>query len=115
MANDKPVTFGQLKFRQRRSLNIKRASEFRPNSAARGYDDKWRKYRAWFLAHHPLCEICGTNGRTTAATEVDHIQPLREGGTNDYFNLQAICSRCHKRKTGYERRHKGEIKIPKAN
>jgi 5-methylcytosine-specific restriction protein A len=40
----------------------------------------------------------------TIATEVDHIVPKSQGGTDDDDNLQAICSPCHKTKTGSERR-----------
>ncbi|MGZ6536385.1 MAG: HNH endonuclease [Actinomycetota bacterium] len=36
------------------------------------------------------------------ATEVDHITPQRIGGTNDRANLQALCHRCHSRKTALE-------------
>jgi 5-methylcytosine-specific restriction enzyme A len=31
--------------------------------------------------------------------EIDHIQPLYQGGTNDLSNLQALCRNCHGRKT----------------
>ena len=31
--------------------------------------------------------------------QVDHIQPLALGGTNGLSNLQALCVRCHARKT----------------
>lgn len=43
----------------------------------------------------PVCEHCGIR----AATEVDHIVPLAEGGARlDRANLQALCHRCHMRK-----------------
>lgn len=32
--------------------------------------------------------------------EIDHIQELRENGTDDLSNLQALCPSCHKVKTG---------------
>jgi len=31
--------------------------------------------------------------------EIDHIQELRDGGTNDLSNLQALCISCHRVKT----------------
>ncbi|UKZ11132.1 hypothetical protein EhVM1_000117 [Emiliania huxleyi virus M1] len=34
--------------------------------------------------------------------EVDHIQPLAMGGTNDFHNLQLLCQQCHKNKTRQE-------------
>lgn len=41
-------------------------------------------------------------GRYTAATEVDHIIPKSQAGTDDSTNLQSICSACHKVKTALE-------------
>ena len=34
--------------------------------------------------------------------QIDHIQPLCEGGTNDIFNLQILCVECHFEKTKEE-------------
>ena len=68
-----------------------------------GYDRSWRKLRAWFLRRHPLCLCCQAQGRVEPATEVDHIAPLRWGGARlDETNLQALCKRCHSRKTARE-------------
>jgi 5-methylcytosine-specific restriction endonuclease McrA len=48
----------------------------------------------------------------TAATEVDHIRPKEEGGTDDDENLQAICGPCHTAKTGREAaRGRGRSKV----
>jgi 5-methylcytosine-specific restriction endonuclease McrA len=47
----------------------------RRSAAKRGYDAVWRELRASFLARHPTCCVCGE-----AATEVDHIIPLRALG-----------------------------------
>lgn len=63
------------------------------------YGYKWRKIRAKFLSAHPLCEQCLRQGRYTAATEVHHITPLSDGGTNDERNLMALCKACHSRIT----------------
>ena len=63
------------------------------------YGYKWRKLRARFLTAHPLCEQCKAQGRYTAATEVHHIKPLADGGTNDENNLMALCKSCHSRIT----------------
>ena len=38
-------------------------------------------------------------GCTERATEVDHIVPLRQGGTSEADNLQTLCKRHHSRKT----------------
>lgn len=55
------------------------------------YGYQWRKFRARFLNNHPLCEQCRLNGRYTPATEIHHIKPLSEGGTNDESNLMPLC------------------------
>ena len=43
------------------------------------------------------CKIC--NRMLDASYEVDHINPLYKGGTNDITNLQALCRNCHGKKT----------------
>ena len=63
------------------------------------YGYQWRKLRARFLNRHPLCEQCRLNGKYTSATEVHHIKPLADGGTNDESNLMALCKSCHSRIT----------------
>lgn len=45
------------------------------------------------------CSECASMGRVRPATEVDHILPLADGGTDDLGNLQAINQECHARKT----------------
>ena len=59
------------------------------------YNYQWRKLRERFLHQNPLCEMCKSKGRYTTATEVHHIKPLSEGGTNDFENLMALCKPCH--------------------
>lgn len=63
------------------------------------YGYQWRKLRALFLSRNPLCEMCRHEGRFTDATEVHHIKPLSEGGTNNIENLMALCKSCHSRIT----------------
>jgi hypothetical protein len=43
------------------------------------------------------CNMC--NNLLDATYEVDHINPLYKGGTNDFNNLQALCRNCHGKKT----------------
>jgi 5-methylcytosine-specific restriction protein A len=59
------------------------------------YDASWRKQRMALLREQPLCRLCLAAGRTVAAAVVDHIVPLRDGGTNTTDNLQPLCKRCH--------------------
>ena len=63
------------------------------------YGYRWRKLRGRFLDEHPLCEQCLSVGRYTTATEVHHIKPLADGGSNDGKNLMALCKSCHSRIT----------------
>jgi 5-methylcytosine-specific restriction protein A len=70
----------------------------RPSATRRGYGERWRRFRLWYLKLHPVCAHCGR-----AANEVDHIQPLRDGGEKyDLENLQPLCKSCHSRKTQAE-------------
>lgn len=43
------------------------------------------------------CEACGVSSEVRAL-EVDHIVPRSRGGTNDLWNLQALCSLCNVQK-----------------
>ena len=63
------------------------------------YGRQWKKIRDYFLALNPFCEMCKRQGRYTDATEVHHILPLADGGTNDIDNLMALCKSCHSRIT----------------
>jgi len=45
-----------------------------------------------FLAEHPYCALCGT-----LATEAHHIVEWRNGGSDEWENLQALCKPCHSR------------------
>jgi len=48
------------------------------------------------------CELCGE--RLLARAQVDHIVPLRDGGSSEVANLQVLCPRCHHLKTLADRR-----------
>ena len=69
----------------------------------RGYGYEWTKLREHILLRDAyLCRPCAILGHTTAATEVDHITPKSQDGTDDAENLQSICKDCHKAKTKQE-------------
>jgi 5-methylcytosine-specific restriction protein A len=70
---------------------------------ARGYGAHWQRLRAVVLGREPLCRPCSQRGKTTAATQVDHVTPKARGGTDDDQNLQPICAACHAAKTRDER------------
>lgn len=69
----------------------------------RGYGYEWTKLRSVALKRDSYtCIPCQTKRRTTPATQVDHIKPKAQGGTDDLDNLQSICDDCHKAKTAEE-------------
>jgi 5-methylcytosine-specific restriction endonuclease McrA len=83
----------------------------RGSPAERGYDSKWRRERDRFIAAHPLCQKCDEDGRTVAATDVDHVVPHRLKEAKDSgdpvriaaamklfwsrTNWQSLCKSCH--------------------
>jgi 5-methylcytosine-specific restriction protein A len=79
--------------------------------ARRGFDAEvgfyqsrqWRVVRAAFLREHPLCGLCSARGGLIPARVVDHVVPVKDGGTRYLAsNLQALCVSCHNRKTARE-------------
>lgn len=75
-----------------------------------GYNAEWSRIRRHYLDHHIYCEYrVKCNG--AKATEVDHIVPLRQGGTHAMDNLAAVCKRCHAYKTVTQdvQRHRGKF------
>jgi 5-methylcytosine-specific restriction protein A len=78
----------------------------RPSAARRGYGSRWRRARAAFLARHPLCAACRSQGRVVPATVVDHVTPHR--GDQRLFwdeaNWAPACKPCHDAKTAREGR-----------
>jgi len=68
---------------------------------ARPYDRRrWRRIREEQLHREPLCRLHQEQGEIVEAREVDHIQPLAEGGAfDDPQNLRSLCSACHGRVT----------------
>lgn len=77
-----------------------RRHDGRVSSAKRGYGRRWRALRLMYLRQHPLCvNPFGLENHIVEATDVDHITPKRNGGTDDEANLQALCHSCHSKKT----------------
>jgi len=65
---------------------------------------RWQKTRKAHLQANPLCVMCSEEGRVTAATVVDHIKRVRDGGGfYDPSNHQGLCSRHHAAKSASER------------
>jgi 5-methylcytosine-specific restriction endonuclease McrA len=53
--------------------------------------DEWRRLRKWF---GNACVACGATKDLT----IDHVIPLRKGGTNFIENLQPLCRACNSSK-----------------
>lgn len=60
----------------------------------------WLRLRTLVLAQSPLCVVCVAEGRTRAASHVDHIDA--DTSNNDLSNLQGLCRPCHSSKTARE-------------
>lgn len=70
-----------------------RARRRRPSSTSRGYTRAYEKLRPIVLSEERRCHRCGG-----PATEVDHLVPLRLGGSNDRSNLRAVCRSCNNKR-----------------
>lgn len=96
----RPRIHGQTCGGKRHGYESHRLSAFK-----RGYTKRWQRASKAYRRAHPLCVKCLKNGRVELATEVDHIKPHRGDDTLlwDEANWQALCKRCHSRKTRRER------------
>ena len=63
----------------------------------------WPTIRRHILTRDKTCQLAYPRC-TTTPTEVDHITPASQDGTNHDTNLQAVCPTCHATKTGREAR-----------
>lgn len=80
-----------------------KSDAYRGSRHARGYGAAWDRQRIRiFRRDCGLCQPCLRNGEVTKATQVDHIEPKAEGGTDEDDNLQSICDPCHAAKTAAE-------------
>lgn len=84
-------------------------TDTRPDATERGYDRRWRKARAAYLAQFPLCERCEREGRVTEAEHVHHKDGLGPTGPRgfDPTNLEALCPHHHNQHTARERWRRG--------
>lgn len=88
----------------------------RRNAAQRGYDHRWRKERAAFLARNPWCVNLG-EGCTLIATLIDHVKPHKGDMALfwDRSNWQPLCDHCHNvhkarmESEGPQRDHRGRL------
>ena len=74
----------------------------RGSARERGYDDAWEAIRVVVLREEPFCRLCLAAGRRSASEHVDHVRPIRNGGTHARANLRGLCATCHNRRTATE-------------
>ena len=66
---------------------------------------RWRRLRLLILNREPLCREHKQRDEIVAATVVDHIKPIQQGGEIwNEDNMQPLCTKCHNRKSGKEKR-----------
>ena len=73
----------------------------RPSASVRGYGWDWKiNVRDPYIKAHPWCtDPYGFHtGVEVRATLIDHIIPKMQGGTDEWSNLQSLCSKCHQTK-----------------
>ncbi|WP_051951444.1 HNH endonuclease signature motif containing protein [Flavobacterium sp. ASV13] len=69
---------------------------------------RWRNFRKSYLERNPLCVHCERDGYVTAATVADHKVRMKAGGEAfEESNIQALCEKCHNRKSAAESRGMG--------
>lgn len=76
----------------------------------------WRKTSKAHLRANPLCAYCEQAGRIRAATLVDHLLAIADGGAKfDPANFRSCCEDCHAEKTAAEiaARRRGEPGKPR--
>jgi len=71
----------------------------RGSARERGYDRRWEKWRAWYLAQpgNQLCVACSEEGKTTPARDLHHRLPLQHFPSykKAEWNILPLCQRCH--------------------
>jgi 5-methylcytosine-specific restriction protein A len=71
---------------------------------------QWRQVRKMKLTADPFCEECRKGGILIKAAVVDHIIPIKQGGSAlDMNNLQSLCWSCHSRKSAVEGSRWGNV------
>tara|TARA_R100000781_G_scaffold63337_1_gene40189 strand:- start:74 stop:424 length:351 start_codon:yes stop_codon:yes gene_type:complete len=74
---------------------------------------QWRSTRRYHIQRNPLCVHCKEDNKIVSGNVVDHIKPIRQGGSAfDLMNLQTLCDDCHNIKS---RKEKDSIVYTKSN
>lgn len=87
-------------FREQRIKDLERARLMYERNGDIDIDD----YYFWLDSNAPLCAEYFREGRIIAATVLDHIKPIEQGGEAwDRANLQWLSNEKHQKKRGRER------------
>ena len=85
-----------------RCTGCKTAAERRRGDAGqRGYDETWKRRRAAYLSHNPICALCHGIANVADHHPLSRRQ-LAEQGVTDLdadHRLRPLCDRCHNRET----------------
>lgn len=63
---------------------------------------EWVRTSKAYREVHPHCERCLRRGQVVDAAAVHHRVAVRDGGTDDWDNLESLCSTCHAVETSRE-------------
>ena len=100
LPHPRPRRHPALRRTQQRLVDITTHSTFARTGAR-----SWRRTRAMVLQRDGhQCVIRGPHCGISAV-EVDHVQPVSEGGSDDPDNCQSSCGPCHAAKTASEAAH----------
>jgi predicted restriction endonuclease len=93
------LPFLTIYFKQDDIINTIKNNKNNKQNNSRNVNNSVKKYVAsnqkW------TCSIC--KNILDASYEIDHIIPLYKNGTNNIYNLQALCRNCHGKKTILDR------------
>jgi 5-methylcytosine-specific restriction protein A len=99
-----PTLTEQTRCERHRKAKRRQEDKRRPNARQRGYDERWQRTRAAYLATFPICQH--PDGCLISATDVHHLDgqgPLGERG-HDWSNLQGLCHAHHSKVTATEQK-----------
>lgn len=65
-----------------------------------GRPSGWGAKRVKLLKEHPYCTLCGARPGKNSEVEldIDHIEPVSKGGSDEESNLQVLCAQCNRAK-----------------
>jgi 5-methylcytosine-specific restriction protein A len=90
-----PTLTKQTRCERHRKAKRRQEDKRRPNARQRGYDERWQRTRAAFIATHPICQW--PDGCLAPATDVHHLDGQGPNGDkgHDWANLQGLCHKHH--------------------